>query len=251
MNANSLKEGLTTKYLGREIIYLEQLDSTNLMAKSLMQESNLEEGTIVIASQQNLGKGTDGNVWVSDIGNLYLSVIFSYSEKVNTLFPLYPAVAIAKVLKEHYHIDAHVKWPNDVLVASKKIAGILCEGDAGRFMVMGIGINVLQTAFKGELQNIATSIQQQRKEDIKLEEVFQKFLLEYEALYYGDCNIRQEWLSITKMIGKEISISQDGKVSKVKVVGMNEDGFLQVQDSKGDISSLMARRGLDISTNYS
>jgi len=250
MNASSLKQGLETTILGRDIIFFEQTDSTNTQAKVRMEASALAEGSVFISAAQTQGKGTDGNVWESGCNNLSLSIVFDNDAKVNTLFPLYPAVALAQVLRVKYNIDAHVKWPNDVLVGTKKIAGILCEGVAGRYMIVGIGINVNQVDFPTTLLEIATSMKQEKGVDFSLEEVFQDFLMAYENLLYGESDIRQEWIDHTQMIGKTIHSSLNGKAQKVSVVGISEEGFLQVKNAEGKIESWMARRGLDISTHY-
>lgn len=250
MNIKSLKKGLKTATLGQDIVYFDQTDSTNTQARLRMEEKPLREGAVFITSQQTQGKGTDGNAWESGTNNLSLSVIFDNDAKVNTLFPLYPAVALAKVLRENYAIEAHVKWPNDVLVGTKKISGILCEGVAGQYMIVGIGINVNQERFPTALDRIATSMKSETGIAPSLEEVFQAFLLTYEQLLYGTTDIRQEWLNHTEMVDKTITSSLDGQEQKVTVMGISEEGFLQVKNSEGEIETWMARSGLDISTNY-
>lgn len=250
MDKNTLGKGLETQILGQDIIYFDQTDSTNTQAKLRMEEDALSEGAVFITAQQTQGKGTDGNAWESGKDNLSLSIVFDNNEKVNTLFPLYPAVALAKILRNKYNIEAHVKWPNDVLVGNKKIAGILCEGVAGQYMIMGIGINVNDENFTKDLRKIATSMKIEKKESFSLEGVFQDFLLEYEHLLYSDTDIRQEWISHTQMLNKDITISQNGEKSTVKIVGMSAEGFLQIKNTQGKTETLMARRGLDISTHY-
>ena len=180
---------INTKRLAKTILFYDKIDSTNKKAKSLAKEAPLKEGTTLVASQQTEGKGTDGNQWQSYKGNLYISVIFPFDERITTLFPLYPAVALCQVLREKYKINAHVKWPNDVLVGTHKIAGILCEGVSGSYMIMGIGIKVLQKDFEGEVKNIATSIALETKQTFTIEQVFQHFLESYEKLFYNNCNI--------------------------------------------------------------
>lgn len=250
MNTSTLKEGLVTKVLGQKVIFFDQTDSTNTQAKLRMEASPLAEGAVFITAQQTQGKGTDGNAWESGENNLSLSVIFNNDAKVNTLFPLYPAVALAKILREKYNIEAHVKWPNDVLVGKKKIAGILCEGVAGQYMVVGIGLNVNQMIFPESLSEIATSMKLEKRKNHMLEQIFQDFLLAYELLLYGNTDIRQEWLAYTEMIGRTISTSQNDQVQKVTVMGMSSEGFLQVKNSEGKVETWMARRGLDIGADY-
>ncbi len=238
------------KIIGNNIITLELTDSTNLQLKNLCEKETLSAGFVLVAKQQTNGKGTDGNYWVSELGNIYASILFDYDDKVNTLFSLYPAVALAKILRRDFNINAHVKWPNDVLVEHKKIAGILCEGVAGKYMIMGIGINVLQTNFSGDIENIATSIAAESNSNIDTNAVLEAFLREYNNLYFGKCDIRQEWLNNTQMIGKTINSIHDGEKKSVVVTGMSPEGFLEVKNKLGQTEIWMARRGLDINAKY-
>ena len=250
MEKRSLTHHLKTQYLGKELYYFEHLASTNATAKELATSTKKHNSFTVVAQEQSQGRGTDDHLWHSPQGNLYLSVVFPFDQQIDTLFPLYPAVALAKVLREKYHIAAHVKWPNDVLVGHKKIAGILCEGVTNRFMIMGIGINVQQTDFPEVLSSIATSIVLENKQNPSLESVFQSFLQEYEKLFYGNCDIRQEWIKHTLMLGKTIQSTQEGISKSVIVSDLSPEGFLEVVDTNGKKETWMARRGLDISANY-
>lgn len=248
MTSESISKTLRSNILGRPVELLENTDSTNAQLKIKAENHTASQGFCLIAQQQNEGKGTDGNSWASAKGNIYASILFAYDDKVNTLFPLYPAVALCRVLRK-YHIEAHVKWPNDVLIGKRKIAGILCEGASGKYMIMGIGINVNQETFAGELSNIATSLMIETGNEFALEEILANFLEEYEKLYYGHYDILKEWLKLTEMIGKTIATFQEGKEKKVKVMGLSPEGFLLVE-SEGKTETLMARRGLDISVDY-
>lgn len=250
MNIAEFKEGLQTKILGNTVTHFERIDSTNTQAKVHCEAHDTQEGSIFVADKQDQGKGTDGNRWTSGEGNLSLSIVFRYDEKVNTLFPLYPAVALAKVLRQNYQIDAHVKWPNDVLIGNKKISGILCEGSPNKYMIVGIGINVNQDAFSKEIKDIAISMKSITGETFSISTLCQHFLLEYENLLYGTANIHQEWIEHTEMIGKSIAISQNGNKSNVKIIGLSQEGFLQIENADGSTENLMARSGLDIDTNY-
>ncbi len=248
MTTQSIQEKLKSQILGKEFSCLLETDSTNARLKTLHERQARPNGFMLIAEKQSQGKGTDGNVWASEKGNIYASILFEHSNKINTLFPLYPAVALAKTLN-NYQIEAHVKWPNDVLVGQKKIAGILCEGVSGKYMIMGIGINVNQTTFPNHLSDIATSAKLESGLDFSIEEFLADFLNEYETLFYGKGDIIKEWCHISRMIGKKISISQDGKKKEVEISGLSPEGFLQII-SEGKSETLMARRGLDISVNY-
>lgn len=148
--------------LGKVIIHFEKVQSTNLTAANLMQTETLEEGTIISTSFQENGKGQDDNFWESEFGkNLLVSVIL---KPVN----LHPAkqfmlnkvisLAVANLVKENVEKrKVKVKWPNDIYVESKKIAGILInntiKGDAFDHSIIGIGININQQKFFSDAPN--------------------------------------------------------------------------------------------------
>ncbi len=247
MNKTSLQNSLKSKILGQEIFFFEETDSTNEQAKKIATQKGVRQGSIIVAAQQTQGRGTDGNVWESGKNNLFFSIIFdNRTNNITTLFPFYPAVAIAKTLKNKYNINAHVKWPNDVLVGSKKIAGILCEGVAHQYMTVGIGLNVNATTFPDSVKDKAISMKLINENNFLLEDVLQNILSEYEHLLFDQCNIRQEWLNHTQMIGKQITAIQDGISQKIKVLDISEEGFLIIKKQGGKIENWMARRGMDL-----
>ncbi len=250
MNIATLTKGLDTKILGRKIIYFDQTDSTNTQAKQRAEAELLPEGTVFITPKQTQGRGSDGNEWEGGQGHLSFSIVFKEDATISTLFPLYPAVSLCRVLKRHYGVPAHVKWPNDVLVGKQKIAGILCEGAAGKYMIVGIGLNVNESNFPPQLCSIATSMKLVKQQNYMLEDVFQTLLKEYEYLLYQDVDIRKAWLDNTQMLNKEISVSIKEKKQTLTVTGMSEEGFLQVRHQDGRRENLMARQGLDISPAY-
>jgi len=245
---NCEKKAEKHRAIGHQIEYVDCIASTNVALKERCSREQLPHGFVLCARQQSQGKGTDGNSWASAKGNIYASVVFDFDQKVNTLFPFYPAVALCKIL-HRYGIQAHLKWPNDVLVETKKIAGILCEGLNGKYMIMGIGINVNQERFPQALSSIATSMKIETGQSFECTSILNEFLHEYEALYHSEVDIRQEWLRHSRMVNKELMITQDGQAQKVRILGLSKEGFLQIQTDHGT-ENLMARSGLDISTDY-
>lgn len=250
MDTKLMQSYLSTKFLGQKVSAFDIVDSTNTQAKLHCEEKGVTNGHVYITNRQTQGRGTDGNSWASDGDNLYLSIVFEYDDKIDTCFPLYPAVALTKLLNEHYKIEAHVKWPNDVLVGQQKIAGILCEGTFNHYMIMGMGVNINQSKFSDALTNIATSIKMITGAEINIEKFTAQLLNTYEKLFTNSTDICKEWLTLTKMIGKIINVEQDGVNKQVTVTGLSQEGFLQIQHPNGDIEDWMARRGLDISTQY-
>ena len=146
-----------------EIIRLEITDSTNRYAAALISEKEINEGTIVLARCQSAGKGQKNNVWESEAGknltfSMILTPVFLSSEKqfyLNKIISLAIADFLKSVIKDFQEIK--IKWPNDVYVADKKIAGILIEnflqGNKNNYSVIGIGLNINQKKFLSDAPN--------------------------------------------------------------------------------------------------
>ena len=126
------------------LIVLSEVDSTNNFAKNLNEKKH---GVCIYSENQKFGYGRNNRKWISHKNkSIALSIILKYkNNEESSLIPLVSAVAIRKTLLE-FDIDAKIKWPNDILVDSKKISGILCEldykADSENFIIVGIGINV-------------------------------------------------------------------------------------------------------------
>ena len=155
--------------MGRQVHWFESTGSTNDVAARLA-ESGADEGTIVVAAGQTAGRGRHGRVWFSPPGaGLYVSVIVrpvsdeSNDENPAALLTLASGVAIAEAVRAVTGLPAEIKWPNDVLIGGRKLAGILAEAavQAGRlqFVVVGFGVNLQPAAYPPELAPRVTSIE--------------------------------------------------------------------------------------------
>jgi BirA family biotin operon repressor/biotin-[acetyl-CoA-carboxylase] ligase len=147
INTDILKRSAQTRLLGQVVHYREAVDSTNITLAQLSQEGAVE-GTVVIADAQTQGRGRIGKPWFSPPGvNLHMSVLLKPPLQLTEarFFTLIGSLAIADAIEAH-GVHAQVKWPNDVLVNDKKIAGVLAEVQAhqGRVeqLILGIGVNL-------------------------------------------------------------------------------------------------------------
>lgn len=138
------------------LIKLDAIDSTNEFLKQLFKESAVEDYTIVMAKEQTKGKGQMGAKWISEPGkNLTMSVLVKNIQLDNQNiydFNIAVALAVAKVLKNLQIPNIAIKWPNDIMADSKKVAGILIENilkpDGSFTAIVGIGLNLNQTNFE-------------------------------------------------------------------------------------------------------
>lgn len=170
------------------IIKLDAIDSTNDYLKQLSKESDLENYTVVMANEQTKGKGQMGAKWFSEKGkNLTISILvkdLSMHEKNIFNLNIATALCVVNVLKNIQIPNVSVKWPNDIMADSKKVAGILIENslkpDGSFTAVIGVGLNVNQTNFTGLPQ--ASSLSCVTGEKYDLEEIvalFTRSLQEY------------------------------------------------------------------------
>ena len=148
--------------------WFESVASTNDVAARLA-DSGAEEGTTVVAEMQTAGRGRHGRVWFSPAGaGLYVSIIvrprpsLSKGEHPATLLTLAAGVAIAEAVRVTTGLPAEIKWPNDIVIARRKLAGILTEaavhGSSPQFVVLGFGVNLQPAAYPPELGSRVTSI---------------------------------------------------------------------------------------------
>jgi BirA family biotin operon repressor/biotin-[acetyl-CoA-carboxylase] ligase len=162
----SIRSGLVTRRIGNALHLFEVVDSTNDVAMALAARG-APEGTVVIADAQRRGRGRMGRGWASPRGlGLYLSVILRppIPPQEAPAMTLMGAVAVADAIERTHGLAAGVKWPNDLIVRGRKVAGILGEmtAEASRLhhVILGIGINVNQAEvdFEGELRQTASSL---------------------------------------------------------------------------------------------
>lgn len=150
--------------LCRRVECLEEVDSTNSYAKKLAEQGE-PEGTLVVAERQTAGRGRRGRSWESPRGvNVFMTLLLRpklHPSRVSGI-TLLAALAIARAVDETASLEVEIKWPNDVLVAGKKICGILTEMSSEEnfihYAVVGIGINVNQESFPEELREKASSL---------------------------------------------------------------------------------------------
>jgi BirA family transcriptional regulator, biotin operon repressor / biotin---[acetyl-CoA-carboxylase] ligase len=153
--------------LGNDIIFFNTISSTNDVALELAADGG-HEGAIVIADEQTAGRGRHGRNWFSPRGSgLYVSIVLRPAgarvdpQRATSLLTLAAGLALAEAIEAATGLHADIKWPNDLLVARRKLAGILAESassDLGR-IVLGFGLNVDARAYPRELGDRATSLE--------------------------------------------------------------------------------------------
>ncbi len=180
---NKIKRGLKTKFIGQHIVYVEETDSTNDLAK---RNSHLNDGTVFVANSQTKGKGRLGREWVSqkDMG-VWLTILLKPELLQTEISKITLAAGIA--VCDTIANGAQIKYPNDIIIGTKKVSGILTESSQNNegesYIVCGIGINVNQKSFEGELSTKATSLYEVTQKHFKIEDIIQKLLENFEKTY--------------------------------------------------------------------
>jgi len=246
----ALRKGLKTRLFGNKIYTFDSIDSTNNCAKAVA-GCGANEGTVVIAEQQTAGRGRLGRPWEANPNeNLMFSIVLRPKVAPDSLnlLPLYVAVAIADAIERIAHLKVECKWPNDLLISKKKVAGILIEGSVKQnlmeYVVIGVGLNVNQQRFSEDLALKATSLKLECSRDFDRVTLFREILTSLEGKYKtvsstGFQSILPQWLSRTSMINQPISVSQQGNVFSGIVKGLSVEGGLILQ-SNGTEKTLFA-----------
>lgn len=167
MNIDKLKD-IKTKYLAKDILYFDEIDSTQNEAKRLILNNKAKNGTIIIADKQTVGKGTHGRQWFTGDGqNIAFSFVLFPHCNINQISELTIVIAksITTILKNLYDIELSIKEPNDIMYNNRKIGGILTQSitknELVKNIIIGIGINVNQLEFPKEVETIATSLKRE------------------------------------------------------------------------------------------
>jgi len=202
---------LETDHIGKNIIYLKKVDSTNNFASQLIKSKKEKyeslDGTIVLAETQEKGRGRLERIWLSPSGGLWFTIILRTALKEKELpeVTLIAAYSVASVIYREYGINAIIKWPNDIYFRQSKLGGILTEVEKINdivFLIIGIGINAnLDVADIAPLIKESTSIKIISEKDIEREQLLSKILLDFER-NYGYYARTKDFKTIFKKIEK-------------------------------------------------
>ncbi len=245
---------LETDVIGRHFIYCDEIESTNtelLSGKQLYKKN----GTVFFAEKQISGKGRKERIWQSAKGlNLTFSILLT-KETVSELninhINLIASLAVSMAIENLYQLKTELKWPNDVLIERKKVAGILIEtsikGKNVERVVIGIGINLNQIAFHGDFNLPPTSLKLELGTDIDRENTLAEILNIFEELLMEVENkpgiILKDWRNRCSMIGDKITITENDQIKSGIFYDIDENGYLLLKKNNtiekihfGDVS---------------
>jgi BirA family transcriptional regulator, biotin operon repressor / biotin---[acetyl-CoA-carboxylase] ligase len=210
----AVEEALTTSFVGSRLLYYTSTSSTMDVARAEA-EAGASEGTVVVAEEQTAGRGRFGRQWLSPAGkNIYLTLLLRPTVDQLRRLSIIAPLAVALAIEETTGLAPRIKWPNDVLLSGRKVAGILIEtefsGSAPRYALIGPGINVnFEIDLDSEIADIATSIKQELGADVAREAVLAALLNHIEALYTAPDPraVREAWKSRLETLGRDVTLT--------------------------------------------
>ncbi len=250
---------LDTKVMGRCCICYEETDSTNTQAKRLAEEK-APHGTLVCAERQTGGKGRRGRIWSSPSGEaVYMSLLLrppihpAHTSMLTVVMGLAAVKACNEILKNQLGDDAprvQIKWPNDLVLGGRKLAGILTElnteVDYINYVVVGIGINVNSPSFPEEISSTAVSLAMAAGKTFSRGELAACCMKHFEACYDKFLekesleDLKEEYERCLVNIGRQVRVLDPGKEYTGTALGIDQEGELLVERENGEITTVYA-----------
>jgi len=249
---NAVKEGIKTEYLGHEVIFFDRIDSTNDEIKRRA-DRGAKEGLLAVADVQDKGKGRRGRSWANPPGvNIAMSLLLRPDLSPNTapMLTLVMAMACAEGIKKVTDLDALIKWPNDIVINGRKCVGILtemtAEPDYIKDVIIGVGINVNNTDFPGEIEKTATSLYLESGKKQPRAQIASQIINSFEVLYdrfkeQGTLeSLSDRYNSMCVNVGRRVCVMDPKGAYEADALGINDRGELRVRDDSGSESLVYA-----------
>lgn len=252
LSKEEIESQMQTDCFGKHVVYYEETDSTNTRVKQLA-EQGAQQGTLVVADRQSAGKGRRGRGWESPKGeNIYMSLLLrpKIEPSKAPMLTLVMAYSVALAIREQEELEVGIKWPNDLVVGTKKICGILTEMNAEidyiNYVVIGVGINVNVKKFPEELSEKATSLFNEQGKEVRravlmakimqlFEENYERFLKEQNLAF-----LQEAYNQLLVSRGREVTVLEPGHEYPAHAIGINETGELLVRKEDGKEEAVFA-----------
>jgi len=240
------------RVMGREIHVFQETTSTNDIAARLAR-SGAKEGVVVFAESQSKGRGRMGRVWISPAGKgLWFTVLLrpDMAPGAATQLTVAAATAISRAITAQTGIAPEIKWPNDILIRGRKVAGILTEMSAEldrvKEILLGIGMDVnLETGdFPASLRKTATSLQIETGQKVNRAELAVAILREldhdYDVVKKGQFEmLAEEWQARCSTLGRQVCIRMGDRVIRGRAESLDYDGALLVRGHHGHLERII------------
>jgi len=246
----SLLDG--TQIVGRDIRVFEKTNSTNDVVEKLARDG-VKEGVVVFAEAQTKGRGRLGRKWVSPARKgLWFSVLLrpDLRPQEATQLTVASATALRRAIESHTHLKAEIKWPNDILIHDKKVAGILtelhAEVDRVQHLILGIGVDVNLSVgdFPADVRKLATSLKAELGKPVARSELAAEILRELERDYARVCSgrfpaVADEWEEHCTTLGHQVVIRIGARQIRGRAESLSEDGALLLRTDHGHLERIV------------
>jgi BirA family biotin operon repressor/biotin-[acetyl-CoA-carboxylase] ligase len=251
LTADEIKAELKTNLIGSEILVFEETASTNDVVEQLA-KAGAGEGLVVFAESQSKGRGRHGRVWASPRGKgLWFSVLLrpKLPPAATSRITVAASVAVTRAIRQSCGVDARIKWPNDVIVKGKKLAGILVETGTpvarNDYLVLGIGIDVNCAVedFSPEVAKIATSLRIETGRPHDRAALATAVLQALDKCYAAaqedfDATI-EAWAQLSTTLGKQIVVTMGTRRIEGHAQALDSDGALLLRKDSGQIERIL------------
>ena len=248
LDIESLKDALSCRVMGSRVLYYETLGSAMDEARSLADEG-APEGTVVIAREQTAGRGRFERPWVSPPGhNLSFSVVLRPSSAQLSYVNMAATLAVSRAIAGLTGLATAVKWPNDVKINGRKVAGILIETaiemEKPQFAVVGIGLNVnFDPSEYPEIATIATSLYVETGRRLDMTGVLLAVLERLDDLY-GEVrrgrSLTEEWSAELETLGRTVQVRWRDRLLEGRALSVDEQGNLLLARPDGSTVTVVA-----------
>ncbi len=244
--------------IGSRVVYFDKTDSTNNQAKAAG-EAGAENGTLFVADTQAAGKGRRGRTWVSTAGeSIYMTLLLrpDIEPADASMLTLVMGLSVAEAIHTMTDLPARIKWPNDIVLEDqktgniRKVCGILTELsteiESINYVVIGVGINVNQPSFDGELTKTATSLRMETGQCLHRSELIAAVLARFDVKYKTFLETKDlsgltdayDALLINR--GRDVRILEPGGEYEAHAIGINTRGELVVRTTDGQKRQIYA-----------
>jgi len=242
------------KVIGRDIRVFEQTTSTNDVVEKLARDG-LAEGVVVFAESQTKGRGRLGRKWISPARKgIWFSLLLRYANRPQaaTQLTVAAAVSIARAIKEETGLAAEIKWPNDILIRGRKVAGILtelnAELDSIKYVILGMGVDVNLTNddFAPELRPIATSLLIESGQSVPIPRaplataILRELDHAYHRIKLGEFQqVADVWEGLCGTLGNLVTIKNGDRLVRGRAESLDSEGALLVRTEYGHLERVI------------
>lgn len=247
-----LRRGLRGTLFGKKIYHFFRTDSTNRVALELGHTGEVE-GAVVVAEEQTAGRGRAGRAWISERGTgIYVTILLrpKLAPVQAPLLTMMAGISAQTAVSAITGLQVDLKWPNDLMIEGKKLGGILTEMHAEptlvKFVIVGMGLNVNQEKFPGELAGVATSLRAQTGRIYSRLEILVRLLREFERDYHrllreGPAGVVKRFEEVSSYArGKKVRVITGAETFSGVTAGLTPEGLLRVERGNGEIFTVIA-----------